>query len=191
MKQTEITVEVFDSLEEIKKILTGQNFEIVETYALNDFYFSKFENDILENMNYKNIMENSFLVRQIISSQTKTELIFKNKIIDKNNVVIEEEKIPCVILDLENALKIFHLAKLNCWCKLKQNIVVFKKKEIEFCVSEIKNLGIFIEYEQTENMNNLSAQEKIEFMKNILKSLNLNIGNDFSCKKAYLKFLKK
>ena len=191
MKQTEITVEVFDSLEEIKKILTGQNFEIVETYALNDFYFSKFENDILENMNYKNIMENSFLIRQIISSQTKTELIFKNKIIDKNNVVIEEEKIPCVILDLENALKIFHLAKLNCWCKLKQSIVVFKKKEIEFCVSEIENLGIFIEYEQTENMNNLSAQEKIEFMKNILKSLNLNIGNDFSCKKPYLKFLKK
>ena len=190
MKQTEITVEVFDNLEEINKILVSQGFKVIENYHLNDYYFSKYDNISLNQMGYKEIMANSFLIRQINDGQIRNLLIFKNKTIDDNNIVIEEEKVQLKIESLELALKIFKLANLNCWSELKQNIFVFKKEDIEFCVSEIENLGIFIEFEENSKINNLQPYEKIEYMKSILKSLNLKLGNDYSCKKPYLKFKK-
>ena len=48
-------------------------------------------------------------------------------------------------------------------------------------------IGLFIEYEEEENMKQLSSKEKFEKMKDFLISLKLKIGNDFSCKKVFLK----
>ena len=188
MKQTEITVRVFDSLENILSTLKKQNFEIVEDYLLNDFYFSKFAKNTLKTFDYETIMQNSFLVREIKASENKTMLVYKHKYIDKNNVVVEEEKVQTQVSNLNATLEIFRLANLETWCELEQHIFVLKKENIEFCVSEIKDLGIFIEYEETEDMFKLKPYEKIEYMQNILKSLNLKLGSDFSCKKPYLKF---
>ena len=92
MKQTEITVEVFNNLEEINKILVSQGFKVIENYHLNDYYFSKYDTISLNQMGYKEIMANSFLIRQINDGQIRNLLIFKNKTIDDNNIVIEEEK---------------------------------------------------------------------------------------------------
>ena len=39
-------------------------------------------------------------------------------------------------------------------------------------------------------MKNLSEYEKINLMKNNLSNLGLKLGDDFSCKKVYMKFLK-
>ena len=41
MAETEITVQVFNSFEEIKQILENQGFKMVENFQLNDCYFSK------------------------------------------------------------------------------------------------------------------------------------------------------
>ena len=188
MKQTEVTVEVFDNLEKINKNLLSQGFEIVENYHLSDHYFSKYDNAVLNKMNYREIMANSFLIRKINDGRIRNLLVFKNKKIDDNNVVVEEEKVQLNIESLESALKIFKLAQLNCWCELKQNIFVFRKEDIEFCVSDIEDLGIFIEFEESSKVLHLTPYEKIDYMKSILTSLHLNLGNDFSCKKPYLKF---
>ena len=41
MKKTEVTVQVYDSFEDIDKKFKDQGFKVTGTYYLNDWYFSK------------------------------------------------------------------------------------------------------------------------------------------------------
>ena len=69
-------------------------------------------------------------------------------------------------------------------------MLVYKKENVEFALQIIDELGIFIEYEEDETMQALSEKEKINVMLETLKNLGLKLGDDFSCKKVYLKFKK-
>ena len=42
MKEMEITVEVFDSLEHVLRLLEEKNYKLLEKYDINDFYYSKY-----------------------------------------------------------------------------------------------------------------------------------------------------
>lgn len=190
MEGTEITVQVFEEFADINKKLLEQNFKMIENYQLNDWYFIKFDKKQIRELSYGDLISNSILVRQIIDDMPMQQICYKKKKLDINQRVMSEEKIVSKIENLENALKIFRFAGLNEWCSLKNNSYVYKKGDIQFCLQIIENLGIFIEYEDDFTMNNLSEQEKIEKMSGILKKLNLNLGNSFSCKKVYMKFLK-
>lgn len=71
-------------------------------------------------------------------------------------------------------------------------IRLFIKREIlDSFVQIIKNLGIFIEYEEDESMKDLSPDQKFSYMVNITKNLGLKLGNDFSCKKVFMLLHKK
>lgn len=188
MKETEITVQVFNTLNEIKTTLQNLGFLIIEEYLMEDYYYSKYSADELKTFSYQYLIKNSFLVRDIKDENPKILLTYKNKELDELGNVIGEEKIKCRLGILQNAIDIFKSAGLNCWCNLTQNIIVFKKDDICFAVQDVKDLGIFIEYEEDDSMKNLSPNEKITLMLNTLKQLNLNLGTDYSCKKVYMKF---
>lgn len=53
-------------------------------------------------------------------------------------------------------------------------------------VQVIENLGIFIEYEEDDGMTIIKQQEKIDYMCNVVNSLNLKLGNDYFCKKVFM-----
>lgn len=53
-------------------------------------------------------------------------------------------------------------------------------------VQVIENLGIFIEYEEDDSMTIIKQQEKIDYMCNVVNSLNLKLGNDYFCKKVFM-----
>lgn len=72
---------------------------------------------------------------------------------------------------------------LNNYSAVKNNSYVYKKDEIVFIVQVIENLGIFIEHEEDDNMTIMKQQEKIDYMCNVVNSLNLKLGNDYFCKK--------
>ena len=188
MKETEITVQVFNSLDEIKTNLQNLGFLIIEEYLMEDYYYSKYSTSELKTFSYPDLIKNSFLVRDIKDDNPKVLLTYKNKDIDSFGNVIGEEKIKCRLGLLQNALDVFNSAGLNCWCTLNQHIIVFKKDNICFAVQDVKDLGIFIEYEEDESMQNLTPNEKIKLMKNYLNQLNLNLGTDYSCKKVFMKF---
>ncbi|MBE7075308.1 MAG: hypothetical protein E7376_04950 [Clostridiales bacterium] len=188
MKETEITVQVFNSIDEIKQMLMLKEFEILEEYNLNDFYFSKFSKQELNNFEYKDLLKNSFIVREVLDDNPKTLLIYKNKIVDENNIVISEEKIKIKVEDLNNILNIFEKIGLNCWCTLNQNMIVYKKDNIKFTLQNVQGLGTFIECEEDNTMAMLNEYEKINLMLNNLKSLGFEMGSDYSCKKVYMKF---
>lgn len=183
--ETEITVQVFNKLEEIQKILKGSGFEMIESYQLNDWYFSKYED--ISFFGYQDLLNNSFLVRQIIDDNPQIQLCYKKKVLDENNNVVSEEKTNTTIKDLEKTLQIFKMANLNNYCVLKNNSYVYKKDEICFVVQCIKDLGIFIEYEEDDSMKNMNEKEKFNYMSKIVKQLGLKLGQNYSCKKVYMK----
>ena len=188
MKETEVTFQVFQSLNEVKEILLSNKFELIEIYGLDDWYFSRLAE--VENLDYKTLIANSFLVRDIITNEHNPQICYKNKIIDDDGCVILEEKTVTKIDNLEYAISIFEQANLNNWCKMKTKQYVFKKGEIEFVVQDVEGLGVFIEYEEDETMRDLDVNQKIDLMTTRLKNLNLKIGNDFSCKKVFMKLHK-
>ena len=189
MKETEITVQVFNNYNEIDEILKEKGFEMIENYQLNDWYFSKLDNVL--NLSYIDLMNNSFLVRHIVDDSPKIQLCYKKKELDEFGNVLLEEKVKSDLTKLENAIKIFELAGLNNYCCVENNSYVYKKNQVELVVQIIKNLGIFIEYEETEDMSNMLPKQKYDHMVDIIKSLNLNIGNDYSCKKVFMLLHKK
>ena len=142
MKETEITVEVFNSLSEIIEILTIQGFKIVRRVDMFDYYYSKEPIELLKSFEYQDLIKSSILLRQLRSNETKSLMTFKDKNLDSNGNVISEEKINCSIDNFENAIKIFNLTGLNCWCSLVQHMLIFQKDNIEFAVQDTEGLDL-------------------------------------------------
>ena len=186
--ETEITVELLDTFKNTLTKLINQGFEIKEKVLMTDYYFSKLSLDNLQALEYAELIKNSFLVRNV---RTETEeinqIIFKKKVLDSSNNVIAEEKIKTDISDLNSTIKLFKEAGLTNYTTLTQQMTVVGKDKIVFVIQEVENLGTFIEYEEDDSISKLTEQEKIDTMLNTLKTLSLNIGNDYSCKKVYLK----
>lgn len=97
-----------------------------------------------------------------------------------------ENKLKANLVDKDKAIEIFKLAGLNNYCKIENNSFVYKKEDNEFVVQIINNLGIFIEYEDSEDMNDMSPVQKFEYMSNIVNKLGLKLGDDYSCKKVFM-----
>ena len=190
MKETEITVQILDDVNDLIEMLKNKNFSLEEEFDMIDYYFSKDDTETLKKLEYIDIINHSFLVRQIIGDDNSINLMFKSKELDEKGNVIAEEKVKTHVDNLEKAIKIFKLSGLNNWCEIKQHMLVWKRGETEFAIQIIDDLGAFIEYEETASMSSLKEQEKIDAMLADLKGLGINIGNDYSCKKVYMKFMK-
>ena len=134
---------------------------------MQDWYFSKNTLEELNNFDYPTLIKNSFIVRNVIDSENKTFLCYKNKVLDDFGNVIKEEKTSVEVSNLENVLKILNSCKLTNWCYLKQDMYIFSKGEICFAVQVVEDLGIFIEYEETKCIQNLSEKEKRRLTKRL------------------------
>lgn len=184
MRATEITVQVFEDLDVILNKLNALGFTPTGKCTLNDWYFTHLPT--AADIEYAELMTNSFLVRQVIKDQSQVYLYYKDKEIDSAGNVISEEKTSVQLANLTDSLQIFHKAHLNCWCELKQTLYTFRRGDREFCVQAVAGLGNFIEYEETPALQGMTAQQKIDAMTAQLKELNLKLGDDWSCKKVYL-----
>ena len=190
MKETEITVEILDDVKGLIEMLKNKNFSLEDEFDMIDYYFSKDDTETLKKLEYLDIINHSFLVRQIIGNDNSVNIMFKSKELDDKGNVIAEEKVKTPVENLDKAIKIFKLSGLNNWCEIKQHMLVFKRGETEFAIQIVDGLGSFIEYEETASMSEFTEQEKIDAMLADLKGLGINIGSDYSCKKVYMKFLK-
>ena len=101
MKETEITVQVFNKFDEIDDILKNQGFEMIRNFQLNDWYFSQITN--VNNVLYGDLLNSSFLVRQVLTDKEIIQLCYKQKEIDELGNVIAEEKISTDLSSLSNA----------------------------------------------------------------------------------------
>ncbi len=182
MKETEITVQVFDSFENIDRILKQNGFESTRKFKLHDSYFTTISD--VAGVDFKHLIDNSILVREITDDKIVGQLMYKKKNYDDAGNVISEEKTKVIIDDFDKTVKILTLAGLNNYVQVKNSSIVYKDDKMEICLQVVENLGIFIEYEEDESVKNLTEQEKIEIMTGNLKSLGLKLGEDYSCKKV-------
>lgn len=111
MKETEVTVEVFNDLEEITTILDGRGFRKTDEYTIYDRYFT-LSGDI-SGLSYRDLLNSSILVRSIDGSDPVDQIIFKKKEYDEHANVISEEKTKAEISDPGAVAEILKLAGLD------------------------------------------------------------------------------
>lgn len=186
MRETEITVQVFDELLDIEKVLAKNGYQKKEEYCLRDHYFTKFEDAKI--VDYKTLLDSSILIRTIEQDEKCTHcMIYKNKKLDQNGNVSSEEKIRVKIDDEQNCIKILKSAGLNNWCNLKNDSIVYADESgSEIALQVVNGLGIFIEMEEDSSIANLSEKQKFEYLKNKIAAFGFKLGDDYSCKKPYM-----
>lgn len=183
MKETEITVQVFNNFDEIADILHEKGFYVIEHYHMTDWYFSKF--DDVSNFNYADLIKKSFLVRQRDDKKYMC-VCYKNKELDSCGSVIAEEQLHANTPDTLIAVDIFKEAGLNNYCVVENESYIYGNGDYSFALQLIKNLGIFVELEENESMKGMSGREKFDHMVSIVKSFGLKLGKDYSCKKVFM-----
>lgn len=192
-KQTEITINIKKDISSVKNKLESLGFVEIEKYTGIDNYFTTISGEI-SSTDYKTLLDSSIIIRSFSSKSKKDKtnlMVYKNKSLDKNGVVLSEEKISTTVENLDNTLKILKLAGLNNWLSLNQQNSFYKLGEIEITVGTVKGLdGTFLEIEEYPSISMLSPEEKIEKMVEIIKKLGFDSGNDYSVKKAYMLFKK-
>jgi len=81
---------------------------------------------------------------------------------------------------------ILSLAYLNNYVNLRTQIFVYKKENVIFALQEVENLGVFIEYEENNKMENMQSEQKRTLIISRLNELGLDLGIDYNCKKVYM-----
>lgn len=188
---TEICVQVFGKLEDIKKAVEAKGYKFVETYNNFDTYFTTIKKEKIKAVSYKDLMDNSVIVRRITGENSDHKyVVYKKKTLDEKGNVIEEIKTKLVVDDTEKAKLIFNSLGLCCWCDYVVENNVYKNGEIEVDIQNVDGLGVFVDIEEFNSISKKSEKEKFEILTDIVKSLGFSIGDDFSCKKPY-EFLKR
>ena len=187
MNQTEITVQLYDSMEEIERKLSAKNFKLSKRVLMTDYYFSKYDSQALREMSYAEIIKNSLIVRKL---GEKNFMIYKSKEFDEKDNVISEQKYSVDIADAEIAVNELLHSGLNNWCTMAQDMHIYGNGDMGFAIQCVDGLGTYVEYEEDENIAHLDPKEKIKIMLEKLSAIGFEMGSDFSVKKVYEKFLK-
>lgn len=187
MKETELTYEIFNSIEKCHQILLNQGFQFIEVYTLNDRYFSKLPIDTIKETSFQNTIKNSFLLRNITDEcGSKTYLVYKNKEFDKDGNVISEEKIKTKIDNFDNTLKILESANFKPWASYTSVNYIYEKDDKCIDIQDVKDLGLFLEIEEFDYMKNMTPEQKIKELQKFADSLGLSKSQNSSINKLEL-----
>ena len=188
---TEICVQVRDDLAHVINMLKSLDYVFDERYVIHDIYYTTLKKSDLKTVDYKNLLNQSLIIRKIDgNSGINTYIVYKNKTLDNNGNVINEIKTKLKIDDEEKAKTIFTNVGMTCWCDYINENIVYKKDDIALTLQKVENLGVFLEIEEYPSIKDKKEEDKFTILSNLAKSLNINLGEDYSVKKPYL-FLKK
>lgn len=183
MKEIEITVKVFDSVEKTKDILARQGLKIVDTYSTKDIYLSQ---DTNLSQSIESVLNKSVILRQIIThSKVIKKIVHKNKVYD-GDTLLYEDKINLKCEDLENAKLLFEALDFKELVIVQYDSFVYQKEGLELSFQNVKDLGLLLEIE-SDKKNPESEEDVMQEKRrlyNLAKSLSLNIGDELNIKKA-------
>ena len=193
MLQTEITVQLFEDIKDVENKLIKLGFCKTEELNIQENYFTNLKNDALKNASYSNLLVTSVILRSYTTLKNKVptaKLIRRLENLDSHNYAVGEERVIKEVEDEVHSRKVMTNIGYTNWVTLKQKNIYYKKGEITIILSDVEGLGNFIEVEEYPSISNLVETEKIDILKQYIKSFNFNIGNDFSCKKVYMLYQK-
>jgi len=183
----EICVALLESADETIKKLENQGFTFVESYKNYDTYFTTINKLDLKTIPYKTLLDNSVLIRHCVcNDHDEKSIIYKSKTLDASGNVIQEIKSKVIINNIEKAKEIFNNLNLKCWCDYTVENIIYKKENIEINIQRTNALGDFIEIEEFPEIKDKPNVQKFDILKNLISSMDIKIGNDYSCKKPYM-----
>ena len=183
MREIEITVKIFDSVEKTKDILARQGLKIVDTYSTKDIYLSQ---DTNLSQSIESVLNKSVILRQIVTpSKVIKKIVHKNKVYD-GDTLLYEDKINLKCEDLENAKLLFEALDFKELVIVQYDSFVYQKEGLELSFQNVKDLGLLLEIE-SDKKNPESEEDVMQEKRrlyNLAKSLSLNIGDELNIKKA-------
>lgn len=179
--ETEITVLVKTSYENLKEELLNKGFELKEEYEVNDDYLIDSRLN-LSSMSNLDILKNCILVRDVVGIEK--ELLYKYKEYDDNGDIIKQGKVKCPIIDTKKAIDFMMAINYKRLFSIYDKCIVFANDRTQLVVQLVNDKYIFIEMESNGEFID-REYANIEEMKEDLLSYNLPIDNsNFFIKKA-------
>lgn len=179
--ETEITVLVKTSYENLKEELLNKGFELKEEYEVNDDYLIDSRLN-LSNMSNLDILKNCVLVRDVVGIEK--ELLYKYKEYNDNGDIIKQGKVKCPVIDTQKAIDFMMTINYKRLFSIYDKCIVFANDRTQLVVQLVNNKYIFIEMESDGEFID-REYANIEEMKGDLLSYNLPIDNsNFFIKKA-------
>lgn len=193
MKQIEITLKVNNTLDEVLKLLEDKGFKKIRESEVYDIYMTQCLNELtLDNIEY--VLSKCVLLRYLnANSKVFKKITYKNKIFEKGNL-ISEEKINLACDNLELAEKLFKALEFEELVKVKYNVTVMAKDDIEFAFQEVEGLGLLVEYENNEDFENIDNEKIINIkqeMKKEIENYGIDVESSLDVKKAKELIMKK
>ncbi len=181
--ENEITVEVLTTKENVIKAISNNGFKLEKEYNINDIYLVKKE---FENCDtYNELLNNSILIRDISENPNTRKLItYKQKHIDDNGNILNQINANVEINNIDDAYNMLKLIGYIDLMKISDYISVYQKDNGDELALQFVNDRIYIEIEEKcEHTGKI--YESLDYMKSIIKNLNLPIkAENYYAKKA-------
>ena len=181
--ENEITVEVLETMENVITSICNSGFKLQKEYDINDIYLVKHE--YKDCKDYNLLLNNSILIRDISEYHKERKLItYKQKNIDENGDILNQINANVEIKNIDDAYNMLKLIGYTDLMKIKDHISIFVKDNGDELGLECVNDRIYIEIEEKCEHTG-KRYETLDYMKNIIKKLNLPIKNEnYYAKKA-------
>lgn len=193
MKQIEITLKVNNTLDEVLKLLEDKGFKKIRESEVYDIYMTQCLSELtLDNIEY--VLSKCVLLRYLnANSKVFKKITYKNKTFEKGNL-ISEEKINLACDNLELAEKLFKALGFEELVKVKYDVTVMAKDDMEFAFQEVDGLGLLVEYENNEDFENIDNEKIINIkqeMKKEVENYGIDVESSLDVKKAKELIMKK
>jgi len=185
--ENEITVEVDMTLKNLIDLLNKSGCILNQEYDVNDIYMVK--NDIDLNENILEILNNSLLIRNIITDTKNMKTItYKYKECSDDGKIIKNGNVNCCVNSIIEAKNLLEVIGYKELLVIKDHLMVYSNDFTEFCIQIVNNKHIYIEMEEDNEFTG-KHYDNINDMINDFNKLNIPIkGNDYFVKKAMIEF---
>ncbi len=194
MQTIEITVKVKETKESVKNKLISNGFIQTSDEYGDDIYMTR-DLDKLDKNNILELLNKSVLLRHHYGKyrEERKYLVLKDKNY-KDGHVTSEEILSVKIDDIDIMKKMLERLGFEELIQKNQYFNDYTKGDIVFILEEVKDIGLLIEYENKNDFTGKSDEEIMEVkreMYNTIKSIGIDICEDYDVKKAYDLIVKK
>lgn len=182
MREVEITVLVYDEMDEIVSKLLALGFSFSEKFTLIDTYMLKEDIDLFETDGLV-ILQNCILLRDF---GYKKYIVYKDKKYGLNGEILSQNKIKVVVESIKDSEILFNHLGYKKIFSITDEVIYYKNDVFAVCIQNIINQNkIYIEIEATDDdlVNSNDAEIK-QILKLRLQSLGINTGDNYDEKKA-------
>jgi adenylate cyclase, class 2 len=180
MKEIEILIEVKSDKETAQKAL--EQFEFIGAKEVIDVYFtSPFRKDLQPDESGR--LNNCYRIR---SKDGKASVAYKVDHFDDNMQWSHSDEHETEIGDFATALEINRHLGFEELIRIDNTKYTYMTPDYEIVLEDVKNLGLFLEVEKLEQVPDEKVTETKEEIRNLLKTLNIELGEEQNAGKPEL-----